>query len=53
MIPIKLQLSGFLSYRDPVEMDFTTFELACISGSNGLLPLAGVAAFVALLMWLM
>lgn len=35
MIPVKLELSGFLSYRDPVEIDFTHFELACISGPNG------------------
>ncbi|MBN1303632.1 MAG: SMC family ATPase [Anaerolineales bacterium] len=35
MIPIKLHLSGFLSYQDPVELDFTNFNLACISGSNG------------------
>jgi exonuclease SbcC len=35
MIPKKLVLSGFLSYRDPVELDFTQFELACISGPNG------------------
>ncbi|MFZ5921954.1 MAG: AAA family ATPase [Chloroflexota bacterium] len=35
MIPISLKLSGFLSYRDPVEVDFTGFDLACISGSNG------------------
>jgi DNA repair protein SbcC/Rad50 len=35
MIPIQLSLSGFLSYRDPVEIDFTTFDLACISGPNG------------------
>ena len=35
MIPIKLNLSGFLSYREPVEIDFTQFNLACISGSNG------------------
>lgn len=35
MIPIKLNLEGFLSYRDPVEIDFTSFEVACISGSNG------------------
>ena len=27
MIPIKLKLSGFLSYRDPVEVDFTLFDL--------------------------
>lgn len=35
MIPVKLILSGFLSYRDTIEIDFTTFELACISGHNG------------------
>jgi exonuclease SbcC len=35
MIPLRLKLSGFLSYRDPVEIDFTTFTLACISGQNG------------------
>ena len=35
MIPISLKLSGFLSYRDPVEIDFTGFDLACISGANG------------------
>lgn len=35
MIPIKLTLSGFLSYRDPVEVDFNGFDLACISGANG------------------
>ncbi|MCS6994633.1 MAG: SMC family ATPase [Anaerolineales bacterium] len=35
MIPLKLSLSGFLSYRTPVELDFTMFQLACISGHNG------------------
>jgi exonuclease SbcC len=35
MIPIKLQVSGFLSYRDPAELDFSKFDLACISGPNG------------------
>ncbi|PWH14050.1 MAG: hypothetical protein DDG60_08940 [Anaerolineae bacterium] len=35
MIPVQLKLSGFLSYRDPVEVDFTSFDLACISGHNG------------------
>jgi exonuclease SbcC len=35
MIPVRLAISGFLSYRDPVELDFTQFELACISGANG------------------
>jgi len=35
MIPIRLKLSGFLSYRDPVEVDFSGFNMACISGQNG------------------
>ncbi len=35
MIPIKLTITGFLSYQDTVELDFTSFDLACISGSNG------------------
>ena len=35
MIPIKLRLAGFTSYREPVELDFTGFDLACISGANG------------------
>jgi exonuclease SbcC len=35
VIPLHLKLSGFLSYCDPVELDFTGFDLACISGSNG------------------
>jgi exonuclease SbcC len=35
MIPIKLNISGFLSYRDPVEIDFTRFDVAAISGQNG------------------
>ena len=34
MIPLHLRLAGFLSYRDPIELDFTTFDLACISGPN-------------------
>jgi len=35
MIPVSLSISGFLSYQQPVEIDFTSFELACISGQNG------------------
>ena len=35
MIPQKMRLSGFLSYLEPVEIDFTQFNLACISGANG------------------
>jgi exonuclease SbcC len=35
MIPIKLTITGFLSYRETTELDFTQFDLACISGPNG------------------
>jgi exonuclease SbcC len=47
MIPLQLCLSGFLSYRDPVELDFTTFELACISGPNG----AGKSSLLDAITW--
>ena len=35
MIPIKLRIAGFLSYRDPVELNFESFDLATITGANG------------------
>lgn len=35
MIPISLSLEGFLSYQKPVEIDFSGFELACVTGENG------------------
>ncbi|TAK13467.1 MAG: SMC family ATPase [Anaerolineae bacterium] len=47
MIPIKLTLEGFLSYRDLVELDFTSFELACISGPNG----AGKSSLLDAITW--
>ena len=35
MIPVRLRLTGFLSYLETTELDFTGFDLACISGANG------------------
>jgi exonuclease SbcC len=38
MIPVTLQLRKFLSYGDDEErppLDFTEFDVACLSGSNG------------------
>ncbi|KAA3644691.1 MAG: SMC family ATPase [Chloroflexi bacterium] len=49
MIPLHLSISGFLSYRDPVELDFTQFELACISGANG----AGKSSLLDAITWAM
>ena len=47
MIPLRLKLSGFLSYRDPVELDFSGFTLACISGQNG----AGKSSLLDAMTW--
>ena len=47
MIPKRMQLSGFLSYLDPVEIDFTSFDLACISGANG----AGKSSLLDAITW--
>lgn len=47
MIPLKLHLSGFLSYRDPVELNFEAFDLACISGQNG----AGKSSLLDAITW--
>ena len=35
MIPQKLEMSNFLSYREKAELDFQGIQLACISGANG------------------
>ena len=47
MIPLQLRISGFLSYCEPVELDFTSFELACISGQNG----AGKSSLLDAMTW--
>jgi exonuclease SbcC len=49
MIPLYLRISGFLSYRDPVELDFNSFELACISGENG----AGKSSLLDAMTWVL
>ena len=47
MIPISLKITGFLSYRDTVELDFQQFDLACISGHNG----AGKSSLLDAITW--
>lgn len=49
MIPIKMRISGFLSYREPVELGFESFDLACITGSNG----AGKSSLLDALTWVL
>jgi exonuclease SbcC len=47
MIPIRLKIKGFLSYREAAEVDFTGFDLACISGANG----AGKSSILDAMTW--
>ncbi|MBI4760660.1 MAG: AAA family ATPase [Chloroflexota bacterium] len=47
MIPLQLRIAGFLSYRDPVELDFSPIALACISGHNG----AGKSSLLDAITW--
>lgn len=47
MIPVKLELTNFLSYRQTVELDFAGIHLACISGSNG----AGKSSILDAITW--
>ena len=47
MIPLHIRISGFLSYHDTVELDFTMFDLACISGHNG----AGKSSLLDAITW--
>ncbi|WKZ35824.1 MAG: SMC family ATPase [Anaerolineales bacterium] len=49
MIPLHLHISGFLSYRDPIDLDFDSFELACISGQNG----AGKSSLLDSITWVL
>lgn len=49
MIPIELTLSGFLSYRQQTALDFTAFDLACISGANG----AGKSSLLDAITWVL
>lgn len=47
MIPKRLRISGFLSYRQASELDFDHVTLACISGSNG----AGKSSLLDAITW--
>jgi DNA repair protein SbcC/Rad50 len=49
MIPLYLSITGFLSYRETAEIDFTLFDLACISGSNG----AGKSSLLDAITWVL
>lgn len=47
MIPIRLELTNFLSYRTTAELDFAGIQLACISGMNG----AGKSSILDAMTW--
>lgn len=47
MIPISIMMDGFLSYRTRTTIDFTGFDVACISGPNG----AGKSSILDAITW--
>ena len=49
MIPVRLQLRGFLSYREMTDLSFEGFDLACISGNNG----AGKSSLLDAITWVL
>jgi len=49
MIPLRLQIQGFLSYHEKTEVDFKDIDLACISGSNG----AGKSSLLDAITWVL
>ncbi len=49
MIPVELQINGFLSYQEAASIDFSAFDLACISGSNG----AGKSSLLDAITWVL
>ena len=49
MIPVSLKLQGFLSYKEPVTIDLSPIEVACISGANG----AGKSSLLDAITWVL
>ena len=47
MIPIKLEITNFLPYRNPDPLDFRGIHVACLSGDNG----AGKSALLEAMVW--
>ena len=49
MIPIRLQITDFLSYQETAELDFNGIQTACISGRNG----AGKSSILDAMTWVL
>jgi exonuclease SbcC len=49
MIPVEIHIEGFLSYQEPVILNFESFHLACISGANG----AGKSSILDAITWVL
>ncbi len=47
MIPLKLELTNFLAYRNPEPLDLTGLHLACLAGENG----AGKSSLLDAITW--
>jgi len=49
MIPVQIQIEGFLSYQSPATINFESIHLACISGANG----AGKSSILDAITWVL
>lgn len=47
MIPVRLELTNFLAYRNPAALDFEGIHLACLAGPNG----AGKSSLLDAMTW--
>ncbi|MGW8318233.1 MAG: AAA family ATPase [Candidatus Promineifilaceae bacterium] len=47
MIPLRLEVANFLSYREATTLDFASIHLACIAGANG----AGKSSLLDAITW--
>lgn len=47
MIPVTIEVTNFLPYRDPAKLDFSGIHVACLAGENG----AGKSALLEAMVW--
>jgi len=49
MLPLKLTINNFMSYKNLTQLDFSSFDLACLCGDNG----SGKSALLEAITWVL